>query len=239
MHWFVTGTDTGVGKTDVSVALLGHARSRGWRTAGMKPVETGCAWDGATWRGADAERLADAATERLPMEVVCPFRFALPAAPSVAARSRDGTWAGLDGETEVEGASAMARGVSVEGIRRAFEAIAATGADVVLVEGAGGLRVPVTEEHDMADLALALGLPVLVVARDGLGTINHTALTVDAARARGLELAGVVLNGVLPGTDPLAVDSNAAEIERLTGCPVLGIRSHGGAWRRPFRWPQE
>jgi dethiobiotin synthetase len=136
------------------------------------------------------------------MELVCPYSFTPPLAPGVAARL-----AGVE--------------ISLSRLVDAARALAARHAALV-VEGAGGLMVPLTPRETSADLAVALGLPVLVVARAGLGTVNHTALTVEALRARRLPIAGVVLNRTAPDDDP-SVPHNAAEIERLTGVEVLAI----------------
>ncbi len=198
---FVTGTDTGVGKTEVSCALLSGARAAGLDVAAMKPAESGVTPGAPT----DAGRLAAAAGAGDDPALVCPYRFDAPLAPAVAAR--------LDG---VE--------VRLEVILDAARALAARHA-ALLVEGAGGLLVPLTERATYADLAVALGLPVLVVARAGLGTVNHTALTVEALRARGLAVAGVILNRAAAVDDP-SVPHNAAEIERLTGARVLASLPH-------------
>jgi len=192
----VTGTDTGVGKTEVAVALLAGHRARGVDVAGMKPAESG-APPGAP---SDAERLRAAAGGIDDPALVCPYRFAAPLAPAVAAR--------------IEG-----REVSFEHLLACARELARRHA-ALLVEGAGGILAPLTERHGQADLARALGLPVLVVARAGLGTVNHTALTCEALRARGLEVAGVVLNRATAASDP-SEPFNAAEIERLAGAPVL------------------
>jgi dethiobiotin synthetase len=134
------------------------------------------------------------------MELVCPYQFGPPLAPGVAARL-----AGVE--------------ISLARLLEAARALAARHA-ALLVEGAGGLLVPLTPSWTYADLAVALGLPVLVVARAGLGTVNHTALTLEALRARGLAVAGVVLNRTGPDDDA-SVPHNADEIERLTGARVL------------------
>jgi len=193
---FVTGTDTGVGKTEVSCALVAEARAGGLDLAAMKPAESGVG-PGAP---SDSERLCAAAGGLDEPALVCPYRFAAPLAPAVAARL-----AGVE--------------VRLEVVLAAAGALAARH-QALLVEGAGGLLVPLTERETYADLAVALGLPVLVVARVGLGTVNHTALTVEALRARGLAVAGVVLNRTSAESDP-SVPHNAAEIERLTGAKVL------------------
>jgi dethiobiotin synthetase len=193
---FVTATDTGVGKTEVACGIVRGHRARGLDVAAMKPAQSGC----EPGVPSDAERLREAAGGTDPAELVCPYTFAAPLAPAVAAR--------LVGET-----ISLAR--IVEGAR----ALAARHAALV-VEGAGGLLAPLTERETFADLAVALALPVLVVARAGLGTVNHTALTCEALRARGLSVKGVVLDRSRPGRDP-SEPHNVAEIERLTGARVL------------------
>jgi dethiobiotin synthetase len=198
---FVTGTDTGVGKTEVSCAIVAEARAAGLDLAAMKPAESGLG-PGAP---SDSERLRAAAGGADDPALVCPYRFAAPLAPAVAAR--------------LEGAE-----VRLEVILGAARALLARHA-ALLVEGAGGLLVPLTAGGTYADLAVALGLPVLVVARAGLGTVNHTALTVEALRARRLAVAGVILNRIGPADDP-SVPHNAAEIERLCGVPVLATLPH-------------
>jgi dethiobiotin synthetase len=168
--WFVTGTDTGVGKTAVACALARTLRSRGVDVGVMKPVETGVGSDGPL----DALALRRAAGVGDPLEDVCPQRFALPAAPSVAAE-------------------AEAREVDLDAIRAAAKRILGRHQQVI-AEGAGGILVPLRRDFTMADLARELGLPLLVVARARLGTINHTLLTLDAAALRGLPVAGVVIS---------------------------------------------
>jgi dethiobiotin synthetase len=189
---FVTGTDTGVGKTEVACALLEGARARGLDAVGMKPAQSGV----GPAEPSDAERLAAASGGSEPLEAVCPYSFGPPLAPAVAAR--------------VEG-----RAISFGRIVDAARSLAARH-EAVLVEGAGGLLVPLTDRETYADLAAALALPALVVARAGLGTVNHTALTVEALRRRGLAVAGIVLNRAGPDDDP-SVPYNAGEIARLTG----------------------
>jgi dethiobiotin synthetase len=193
---FVTATDTGVGKTEVACAVLAAARGGGLDAVGMKPAQAGVSPD----EPSDAERLRAASDGVEPLEVVCPYSFAAPLAPAVAAR--------------VEG-----REVSFARVLAAARAIAARH-EAIVVEGAGGLLVPLTDRETYADLAAALALPVLVVARAGLGTVNHTALTVEALRRRGLAIAGIVLNRTAPVDDP-SVPHNAAEIARITGIAPL------------------
>jgi dethiobiotin synthetase len=168
--WFVTGTDTGVGKTVVACALLRAVRARGFEVGGIKPVETGVGREGPL----DALALCEAAGNGDPIEIVCPQRFELPAAPQVAARHerRSIDWSWIDS---------------------AFEQVA-LGRRYLVAEGAGGLLVPFDDETTMLDLAQRWELPLLIVARAALGTINHTRLTLEVARRRGLAIAGVVVS---------------------------------------------
>jgi dethiobiotin synthetase len=194
---FVTGTDTGVGKTVVSCALIRGLRERGVDAGAMKPIETGVGPEGPL----DAIALRDAAGAGDPLEDVCPQWFALPAAPCAAA--------------EAEG-----RRVDLDAIRLAFDRIAAR-RDLVVVEGAGGLLVPIQDGETMADLARALGLPLLIVARAALGTINHTLLTLEATAARSLPLIGVVIShagGVLSSADA----ANLAALRDELGDRLIG-----------------
>lgn len=167
---FVTGTDTGVGKTFVSCALARGLRAAGVDIGVMKPIETGVPAEGPE----DARALRRAAGVDDPLELICPVRFSLPASPEAAARAEERT-------------------ASVEPIREAFESLAGRHA-FMLVEGAGGLLVPIDARTDMADLVRELDLPLLLVARAGLGTVNHTRLSLEAAETRGLDVFGVVIS---------------------------------------------
>ncbi len=193
---FITATDTGVGKTEVACALLRGHRARGLDVVALKPAQSGH----EPGEQSDAERLGAAAGGSEPLELVCPYSFAAPLAPAVAAR--------LEG-----------RQVSFERIVACAQELAGRHA-ALLVEGAGGLLTPLTERHTYADLAVALGLPALVVARAGLGTVNQTALTCEALRARGVAVRGIVLNRLSEQGDP-SEPHNPVDIERLTGSPVL------------------
>jgi dethiobiotin synthetase len=195
--FFVTGTDTGVGKTLVACALAAELRARGLDVGAMKPVETGVGRAGPL----DALALAAAAGAGDPLDAVCPQRFALPAAPAVAAAH-----AGLR--------------VDLGAIRRAF-ALLTSRHEWLLVEGAGGLLVPLQDDFTMGELARELGLPLLLVARAALGTINHTRLTLEAAAARGLRVAGVVISH---GAAPIAA-AEAANLAALRS--ALGRLLHG------------
>lgn len=190
---FVTGTDTGIGKTWVACRLAQAWAARGLKVGVFKPAESGS--------GGDAAALIKASGRAWPLELVRPYAFKRPLAPAVAAAQ--------------EG-----KRVSLARLRKAFKRIAA-GSDRVIVEGAGGLLVPYGPKLDGSTLARSLDLPVLVVARAGLGTINHSLLTLEAARRRGLRVAAVILNGPQPQGDP-SVASNAAVIRRLGKVPVVG-----------------
>ena len=207
--FFVTGTDTGVGKTLVTAAILAAAKRRGLRVSALKPAETGCQTDPlGELAPSDARFLATALGFPANESVPCVYRFELPAAPAVAARHA--------GQT-----------ISFAEISRVFRRERARHPDLLLVEGAGGLLVPFTERETAADLAMLLELPLVVVARPGLGTINHCALTIECARHRGLDVAGFLFSHAQRETtkDP-TIRTNAAEIARLTGAPFLGTLGH-------------
>ena len=167
---FVTGTDTGVGKTEVGRAAVGLLRGEGLSVSVMKPIETGVGPEGPL----DALALREAAGVPDAIDLVCPHQFSLPAAPNVAA--------------EEEG-----RNVDLPLIMSTYETLRAQ-RDFIWVEGAGGILVPVTDDFSMADLAKALALPVLLVARASLGTINHTLLSLAEIDRQNLECVGVVLS---------------------------------------------
>ncbi len=200
---FVTGTDTGVGKTAVAGGLAAGLRARGLNAGVMKPVQTGVPRAERDAGGGDGGFLLRAAGLADPFALVTPVCLEAPLAPLVAAQ--------LEG-TVVDLAILDAARDQLRARR-----------DFLVVEGAGGLAVPVAEGVLMADLARRWNLPLLVVARPGLGTINHTVLTVEFARARGLSVAGVVINGFPPDGGGEAERTNPAVITGLTGLPVLGI----------------
>lgn len=197
---FVTATDTGVGKTVVAAAILAALRARGERVAAFKPVLTGTDEPPDPDWPPDDELLAAAAGMRA--EEVAPARFGPPVSPHLAAR--------LAGEQ-----------LDPAALRAAFAARAAE-ADVVIAEGVGGLLVPLTPDYLVRDLARDLGLPLVVAARPGLGTINHTLLTLEAARAAGLTVAGVVLTPWSEGPSTMEKD-NRATIARLGGVEVAAL----------------
>jgi dethiobiotin synthetase len=205
---FVTATDTGVGKTYVTALIARALRSAGRRVGAYKPVCSGAeiAVDGTvSW--SDVATLTDAIGSGFESERVCPIRFQAPLAPNVAARREH---------------AIINFGSLCEGARWWQGRV-----EILLVEGVGGLLCPLTDHETIADLAMALDYPLLIVARLGLGTINHTLLTVEAAHARGLSVAGIILNEAEPLASLSGTEENPVEIERRTRIPVLGILRHG------------
>ncbi len=197
---FVTGTDTEVGKTVVGAATVAALTERGTPVAVRKPVESGCAPTGGGRHPADGAALHAAAVAREPLERVTPWRLRHAISPERAAR--------LEGIT-------LARDDLVDAVR------AATGEDTFAwVEGAGGFLSPLAADTLNADLAVALGLPVLIVVGDRLGCINHALLTVEAVRARGLEVAAVVVNRLEPAAE--SAMANRDDLAARVDVPVIG-----------------
>jgi len=201
--FFITGTDTGVGKTVVAAALAIVLRESGRDVGVMKPVASGCVRRREGLVSEDAEFLAKAAEAPETLEEISPIRFEAPLAPTVAA-ARAGV------ETDLE--------PMWEAWRRLRDAH-----EILLVEGIGGILCPVTPAMSVADLAKEFRLPLLVVARSTRGTINHTALVIEAARARGLAVAGVIINRYNHESPDLAEMTSPDEIWRVTGIRVLGL----------------
>src|SRR6185312_4091795 len=176
--FFVTGTDTGIGKTRVSAGLLKALSKSGLKTVGMKPVASGAETTAAGLRNEDALTLQSAASLKRPYELVNPYCFAPPVAPHLAAR-----------EAGVE--------IELDRLLGAYGELC-RGADAVVVEGVGGWQVPLSDSLELPDLARALELPVVLVVGMRLGCLNHALLTARALRADGLELAGWVANAIDP-----------------------------------------
>ena len=189
---FVIGTDTGVGKTHVASSVVRALRSEGHRVGAMKPVSTG------SIPSQDAERLADALGGSVPLERIAPIVYEEPVAPSIAAR-RAGKLLTQPDLLEQVGRT----------LRWWSDRV-----DVIVVEGIGGLLCPLAEGSTVADLAIDLDFPLLIVARRRLGTINHTLMTIEAARFRSLRIAGLVLNSPEPETGDLAESTCVAELAR-------------------------
>lgn len=198
--FFVAGTDTGVGKTLVACGLLHAFARRGQRAVGMKPVAAGASDAAGRWGNEDVAALAAASNVHADRSSVNPYLLKLPVAPHIAA---------------------AAEGVVIDlsAIDRSFTALQQI-ADVVVVEGVGGFRVPLTDREDSADLAVRLGLPVILVVGMRLGCLNHALLTVEAIAARGLELAGWVANSIDPRMAKLP--ENIAALRARIAAPLLG-----------------
>jgi dethiobiotin synthetase len=203
---FVTGTDTGVGKTLFAAALLIRLGEAGVAGAACKPVAAGCRREGDHLINGDAELLAATATVRTPLTTVNPFALEMPIAPHIAAAE-----AGIP--------------LDVEGIVTACRA-AASGAEFTVVEGVGGWRVPLGPTRTMADVAVSLGLPVVLVVGLRLGCLNHALLTAEAIRADGLMIAGWVANplqAVMPRVEEnIAFLSARLETPMLARLPTCG-----------------
>lgn len=220
---FVTATDTGVGKTVVAAAILAALRARGERVAAFKPVLTGTDEPIDPDWPPDDELLAAAAG--MCAEEVAPARFGPAVSPHLAAR--------------LAGAQ-----LDPAALRAAFAARAAE-ADIVIAEGVGGLLVPLTPDYLVRDLARDLGLPLVIAARPGLGTINHTLLTLEAARAAGLQVAGIVLTP-WPEHPSTMEEDNRATVARLGDVEIAmlprlpradpGLLAHAGALLPLGRW---
>ncbi|MTD33224.1 dethiobiotin synthase [Paludibacterium denitrificans] len=197
--FFVTGTDTEIGKTHASVQLIQQWRQQGKHVLAMKPVASGCEImaDGR-WQNDDVERLV-AASGQTDRDAMNPYRFLPPISPHIAAR-----------EAGVE--------ISLERIVQHYQQLAEQ-ADIVLVEAAGGWLAPLSDSLRMQDMARALGLPVILVVGMKLGAINHALLTAQAIRAAGLPLAGWVANRVVP--DQLAYEANLATLKAQIAEPLL------------------
>ncbi|MGH8802616.1 MAG: dethiobiotin synthase [Casimicrobiaceae bacterium] len=204
---FVTGTDTGIGKTRVAAVLLRALAASGLRAAGMKPVAAGIAPGSPV--NEDVAALAAAGNVDAPLDERNPYAFIEPIAPHLAARD--------------EG-----RRIELDVIARAFAALSAR-ADAVVVEGAGGVLVPLDAHDDMLDIARALRLPVLLVVGMRLGCLNHALLSALAIRARGLPFAGWVANELPPGM-PRCAD-NVATLARLLGVAPIATFGPGTACR--------
>jgi dethiobiotin synthetase len=204
-HLLITGIDTEVGKTTLAGALARALVERGLKVGVMKPVETGCL--GVELQPQDAIALRSAANSTDPIDLICPYRYRSPLAPAAAA------------EADAMPPPVMAR------IAQAFGQIAAN-KDVVMVEGAGGIAVPISWQENYADLALALDLEVVVVVANRLGCLNATILTLEYAARRNLRTRGYVLNHITIDQSP-AARTNAASLQRLAGVPCLGELAFG------------
>jgi len=193
MNYFVTGTDTGIGKTFVTNLLVRSLRKAGMDSVGMKPI---CCGD----RG-DAELLQAAADNSVGIDEVNPVWLEVPAAPYTASMVEE-------------------RMIDIPAVLATYRRLRKTHPSV-LVEGVGGWMVPIRQDYYVRDLAADIGLPVLVVAANKLGTINHTLLTVQSIQASGQVCAGVILNSPSPQADLISFTTNKAILEHLLDVPIL------------------
>lgn len=202
---FIVGTDTGVGKTLLACALLQGFAASGLRVVGMKPVAAGAVRCKGVWHHDDVIRMCAAANVDAPLALINPYCFAPAVAPHIAAQEAGVT-------------------IRLSVIAKCYKALAQS-ADIVVVEGVGGLLVPLGRKLDAADIPLRLGLPVVLVVGLRLGCLNHALLTVAALQARGLRLAGWIANRIDPDMARAAQNLQALRV-RITA-PLLGIVRHG------------
>ena len=190
--FFITGTDTGIGKTYIACKLIQQYVAQGYKVVGMKPVAAGCDWVDGEWVNDDVLKLEAASNVKAPRALTNPYSFKEPIAPHIAAEK--------EGKT-----------IELALIKQAFDELCNL-ADIVIVEGAGGLLVPLNNTNDMADLAKALNIPIIVVVGIKLGCINHALLTVEAIKARNCLLEGWIANKMEPTM--LCCEENIASIAK-------------------------
>lgn len=197
---FVTGTDTEVGKTRISVALIELLQQQGEKVVGMKPIASGCELMGDGLRNDDALKLIQQAKVSLPYELINPYAFEPAIAPHIAAKQEGVT-------------------IDLERIKQNFDVIQSQ-SDSVVVEGAGGWLVPLNEHTSMADLAVRLGLPIVLVVGIRLGCINHALLTVQAIEKSGLQLQGWVANNIEENAESIEIVNT---LKQGISAPCLGV----------------
>jgi dethiobiotin synthetase len=200
---FITATDTGVGKTLISGAIAKIISRSGKNVGVFKPIATGCKKVKQKFISEDAEFLRFCSGGKLPTDVITPLKFKIPASPYACQKAEK-------------------KKVVLKKIFDAYAQICRK-SDFVIVEGIGGVKVPLTANFDVLDLAKALKLPVVIVARAKLGTINHTLLTLEAVRRKGLLLAGIVINGYDEKAKDYAEKSNAEIIKKLGKVRILAV----------------
>ncbi|TVM01031.1 MAG: dethiobiotin synthase [Candidatus Brocadia sp. WS118] len=201
--YFITGTDTGVGKTVVAGGLAALYRNKGLDVGVMKPIATGCKRVNNALISDDAVFLKCSAEVDDEYELINPVSLEQPLAPTIAARLSN---------TKID----------LEKIRMDYDSLCERH-EYLIVEGIGGLLVPVDEYYFVVDLANEMELPLIVVCRPTLGTINHTLLTVSYAREHGLDVKGIIMNESTENCDNVVKKTNVDEIKKLTGLPLLGI----------------
>jgi dethiobiotin synthetase len=200
--YFITGTDTNVGKTVVTACLANLFNNRGENVGVMKPIETGVDPECSSSANSDAKFLIEVTGVKDALEDVCPYRLKTPASPYQAAR--------------VEG-----KELYPEKILEKFRALQSKHS-MMLVEGIGGLLVPITRRYNVTNLALQMNLPLIIVSPIQIGILNHTLLTINAARQHGLEVAGVILNPIHEGELDTIQEEQGSLIEELSDTPILG-----------------
>jgi dethiobiotin synthetase len=199
----ITGTDTGIGKTIIAASIARILHEQGHRVAVFKPAGSGCVHRREGLVSEDAELLAHCANAKHPLDLICPQRYAEPLAPAIAAERAKQP---LDWETIDRSIHLMSRN-----------------SDVMIIEGIGGLLVPMDGKHTFLDVAEWLAAPAVIIARPALGTINHTLLTLQALRSRDIRIAGVVINRYPTDTPGLAEETNPRAIEKWGKVPILAI----------------
>jgi dethiobiotin synthetase len=198
---FITGTDTGVGKTFFACGLAALLKKSGYKVGVMKPAETGCEEASGKLVAQDAVALKEASGCELPLEQICPYQFREPLAPSVAAERE-------------------AVKIDIDYLMSLYTKIR-EGHEITIVEGAGGLLVPLLPSYTYADFAKVLKLPLIVVAANKLGMINLLLLTIEHASCKGLSVLGYVLNQI-ESQASLAAETNRGALVSLTGVPCMG-----------------
>lgn len=199
--YFITGTDTGVGKTVVTACLTALLKNRGEDVGVMKPIETGVDPECSSSANSDAKFLMEVSGTHDGLDEVCPYRLRPAASPYQASRIAK-------------------KGIDPAKILEAFRALQAKHS-MMLVEGVGGLLVPITQRYNVADLALEMQLPLIIVSRVQIGTLNHTLLTINAARQHGLKIKGVILNSSTGSELSEIEQQQGSLIEDLSDTPVL------------------
>ncbi|MBK8205481.1 MAG: dethiobiotin synthase [Planctomycetes bacterium] len=200
---FITGTDTGVGKTIVSAGLILALKARGLNVGYMKPVESGCQVLDGEVVASDVRFVREVCGIRDDMDLMCPYRLKAAAAPSIASRLED-------------------IHVDISYIVDQYFQLSLMH-EIIVVEGVGGLMVPLNNNEVVTDLILQLGLEAVIVAKPGLGTINHSLLTINMAKMMGISVQGLIVNGFGKDVIGLPERTNPDEIQHFGNVPVLGI----------------
>ncbi|MBI3399494.1 MAG: dethiobiotin synthase [Deltaproteobacteria bacterium] len=210
--FFITGTDTGVGKTFITAGIAVVLKEKGVDVGVMKPIETGCPGKDEKLGPQDALFLKKAAGLSGDIDLINPYRFKAFLAPSIASRLEN-------------------KSVDLKKIKECYDKLASQH-KLMLVEGVGGLLVPLNETETVADLVKLLKLPLIIIAASRLGTINHTLLTVRYAQSIGIEVKGIILNYPAFSVDE-SLSTNQGEVKRLTGLPIFGELPFCDADRAP------